>query len=228
MPAMQTNCCLITADQRLHEPTTSVDASSSVLVVRVQSGGSGSATTAASASTARRRHGNTPEEDCILCGVIVAAVAIVIARFVYLFHDRIRNLAAGEDSGGAGCYQMMWHTCTFETEVCCPEGCAAAGGLWVDGGVRALPLPSCSFIASVSGARVTAMLHRGSSPSLHILRGLKRAYSRNSVLSCSLICSAMYGRIDDATVGDARSSTAESRRCSYCNTSSSSSSLAWR
>ena len=78
---------------------------------------------------------NTPEEDRVVCCAILAAVVMVLARFVYLFHDRIRIMAGGEDHGGAGCYQMMWHSCTFETEVCCPEGCAAAGGLWVDGGV---------------------------------------------------------------------------------------------
>ena len=85
----------------------------------------------------RPSQANTPQDDCILCIVIAVAVAIVVCRFVYLFHDRMRIMAGGEDNGGAGCYQMMGHACTFETEVCCPEGCAAAGGLWVDGEVRA-------------------------------------------------------------------------------------------
>jgi hypothetical protein len=106
----------------------------------------GSAAAAAAAAAAeysgqfRRRpsQANTPQDDCILCIVIAVAVAIVVCRFVYLFHDRVRIMAGGEDNGGAGCYKMMGHACTFETEVCCPEGCAAAGGLWVDGEVRTL------------------------------------------------------------------------------------------
>eukprot|EP01043_Picozoa_sp_COSAG02_P052256 COSAG02_NODE_5600_length_4198_cov_8.658858_3_plen_168_part_00 len=85
----------------------------------------------------RRRHMNTAEDDRVLCIVIVAAAMVVIARFVFLFHDRIRIRMGGEDKGGAGCYQMLWHACSFEAEVCCPDGCAAAGGLWVDGAVRA-------------------------------------------------------------------------------------------
>jgi hypothetical protein len=105
--------------------------------------GSAAAAAAAAAEYSgqfRRRpsQANTPQDDCILCIVIAVAVAIVVCRFVYLFHDRVRIMAGGEDNGGAGCYKMMGHACTFETEVCCPEGCAAAGGLWVDGEVRTL------------------------------------------------------------------------------------------
>ena len=102
-------------------------------------GSAAAAATAEYSGQFRRRpsQANTPQDDCILCIVIAVAVAIVVCRFVYLFHDRMRIMAGGEDNGGAGCYKMMGHACTFETEVCCPEGCAAAGGLWVDGEVRA-------------------------------------------------------------------------------------------
>eukprot|EP01045_Picozoa_sp_COSAG04_P050635 COSAG04_NODE_20614_length_390_cov_0.704467_1_plen_75_part_01 len=69
-----------------------------------------------------------------MCAVIMMSVLFLIGRFVYLFHDR---LPGGLDIiGGPGCYMMSRHSCTFETEVCCPAGCMAAGGLWVDGEER--------------------------------------------------------------------------------------------
>ena len=94
----------------------------------------------------RRPQPNTAAEDRILFVVIFFAVFAVLARFVYLFHDRMRIAMGGEDTGGSGCYQMMGHSCSFETEVCCPDGCAAAGGLWVDGEERRCRTGSCAVL----------------------------------------------------------------------------------
>ena len=79
-----------------------------------------------------------------MCAVIVLSVLFLIGRFVYLFHDR---LPGGLDIiGGPGCYMMARHSCTFETEVCCPAGCMAAGGLWVDGEERRCRTGSCAVL----------------------------------------------------------------------------------
>ena len=105
----------------------------------------------------KRPQPNTASEDAILFFVIFCAVAIVLARFVYLFHDRVRILMGGEDNGGSGCYQMMGHSCTFETEVCCPDGCAAAGGLWVDGEERRCRTGSCAVLDCGRAAAAAAL-----------------------------------------------------------------------
>ena len=144
-----------------------VDADSSASPPKKTTRSPGIDTASESTGPSRRRHMNTAEDDRVLCIVIVAAAMVVIARFVYLFHDRIRIRLGGEEKGGAGCYQMLWHACSFETEVCCPEGCAAAGGLWVDGTVRARRLSASIPLSSRPLTLYTP--HPGGSCSLALL-----------------------------------------------------------
>jgi hypothetical protein len=59
---------------------------------------------------------------------------------------------------GSGCYWKKRHECTYDLNVCCAQGCAGNGGLWLDGSggaVKGAPPGVKGCVSGQGGCTVT-------------------------------------------------------------------------